>query len=370
MKNKEVKTNLEEFYKKVRAYRDLLLESRNAYMPEIEKNHEQIAQQKKDLIRDYAKLQSVIEKFGKKPKMNDGVWNVWFSPYDNAFTSDTLIRVGPSLDAVLEDLDFAIGKLEGIDDEEEVLIKPKEHKIKKSPVLKEGEDFLSKIDRAINLAEQKLLKGEELNNLISDLKSYKPPTESEEIPKRKLEKIQREPNTVWSDPKGYAIGGVALLSPWREVFLELTSPEKSSSQRYFRPGSREEILAYLRPLVSSAKSIRIYDNYLGDEVLKLLESSASDAEIQILGGGGQVDPRFISKLPAFATYFDKKIEAKKTSKVAHARFYIVDTLVYHVDPSLKGNGADQATVISPLEKTEAEKVINDFEQWWSLGEKI
>ncbi len=370
MKNKEAKSKLEEFYKKVRAYRDLLLKSRNAYMPEIEKNHEQIGQQKKELIRDYAKLQSIIEKFGKKPKMNDGVWNVWFSPYDNAFTRDTLVRVGPSLDAVLEDLDFAIGKLEGVEDEDEVLLKPKEHNSEESHATKEGVSFLSKINNAINLAEQKLLKGEELNSLIFDLKAYKPSTEFEEIPKRKLEKIQREPNTVWSDPKGYAIGGVELLSPWREVFLELTSPEESSSQKYFRPGSREEILAYLRPLISSAKSIRIYDNYLGDEVLKLLESSASDAEIQILGGGGQVDPRFTNKLPAFAIYFNKKIEAKKTSKVAHARFYIVDTLVYHVDPSLKGKGADQATVISPIEKVEAEKVIADFEQWWSSAEKI
>lgn len=367
---RELKEQIEAFYKKVKSYRSLLVESRNPHIPEIEKNQEKIKESRKILIRKYAKLEPYIKKLGKNPKMCDGVWKIWYSPYDNAFSSDILLRVGPSIDAVIDDLDLIIGKLENMKAEKEIEMpqSPKESIKKRQPI--EEEKLLNRIDTSINLAEQKLLKGEELNELISDLKRFKVSADKDEITKRKLEKIQREPNTVWSDPKGYAVGGVELLRRWREIFLGLISPDKVPSQKYFRPGSREEIFSYLKPLISSAKTIKIYDNYLGEEILKLLESTSQDTEIFILGGGGKIDKRFITKLPAFIIYFGRKIEAKKTSKVAHARFYIIDDLVYHVDPSLKGGGADRATIISPVDKQEAGEIIKDFNDWWQKGENL
>lgn len=112
MKLSDLKGQIESFYQKVQSYRSLLIESRNPYIPEIEENHDKINEQKRILIRDYAKLESYIKKWGKDPKMSDGVHKIWYSSYDNAFSSDILLRVGPSIDAVLDDLDFIIGKLE------------------------------------------------------------------------------------------------------------------------------------------------------------------------------------------------------------------------------------------------------------------
>lgn len=362
-----LKAEIVKFYDKVRAYRTLLLESRDPHIPKIIKNHEEIARQKTILIRDYAKLEVYIKKLGKNQLMNDGVWNIWYSPYDNAFSNDILVRTGPSIDAVINDLDYIIGKLEGMNSREFSTLlkssKPASEKI----VHPEAEKLIAKIEKAISLAEQKLLKGEELNELITDLKRFQPPKDVDEILKRKIEKIQREPNTAWSDTQGYAISGDKLLSPWRELFLELVVGSGTPSQKYFSPGSKDEIFEYLKTLIPGANSIKIYDNFIGDEILKLLEHTSKEAEIFILGRN--FDSNFIKKLSAFIIYFNKNIKVKK-SDASHARFYIVDGNVFNVDVSLRGHGVDKATLISPVIASEASKIINDYKIWWDIGTDV
>ena len=353
------------FYDRVKVFKKLLVESRDCHLLEIVRNHGEIDDQRALLTREYAKLEKNISIIGKNPKMNDGVWNIWYSPYDNAFANDILPRVWPSIDAVINDLDWIIGRLESMQEVEFETITQAEKNM--SLDYSKENELLVRIDSAINLAEQKLLKGEELNLLLGGLRKYDINTDTDEILRRKIEKIQREPNTVWNDKNGYAVEGAALLTPWRELFFELVPGKKKQVQKYFRPGSSEEIFVYLKTLVPGARILKIFDPYVDEQLLKLLEHANPSVEIYILGN--KFDVTFLSKLSSFSIYFDRNIKVRK-SEAAHARFYIVDDNVYNVDVSLKGKGADKATCISPIIRSEATKIIGDFELWWKNGNEL
>jgi len=124
----EVKTIIYEFRKKVQDYRDLMLVSRDSVMPEIVRNGQQIMQMRSELNGEYGRIEKYIKKFGNNPRMSDGVNPVIYPVYNNAFSNDVLIRVGESTDAVLQDLDYIIGKLNGMAEDEfrEIMQPPKQ----------------------------------------------------------------------------------------------------------------------------------------------------------------------------------------------------------------------------------------------------
>jgi len=131
MKREEIIKKIEDFRQAVKAYSALLLESRDSMFPDIVRNHNLIDETKSKLNRTFASLEKYTVKFGNNPVTSDGVWNVTYSPYNNAFTSDTLFRVGPSIDSVIDDLDIVIGRLESVNDSEfEEKINPPKKELK------------------------------------------------------------------------------------------------------------------------------------------------------------------------------------------------------------------------------------------------
>src|SRR3990167_9236570 len=124
----ELKTSISEFREKVQVYRDLMSESRDSVMPEIVRNGRQIAQMRSELNAELVRLEKYITKFGNNPRMSDGVNPHIYPVYSNAFSDDVLIRVGRSTDAVLQDLNYLTGKLNGLtqDDFIEALRPPKQ----------------------------------------------------------------------------------------------------------------------------------------------------------------------------------------------------------------------------------------------------
>ncbi|MFA7309173.1 MAG: hypothetical protein WC045_03900 [Patescibacteria group bacterium] len=118
MNRKEVINKIEEFRQTCKEYSKLLLDSRDSVVPEIVRNHDSIDEAKADLSRSFAFLEEYIIKFGNNPRMSDGVWNVTYSPYSNAFSTDTLVRVAPSLDRVVDDLNIVLGRIEATTDSE------------------------------------------------------------------------------------------------------------------------------------------------------------------------------------------------------------------------------------------------------------
>lgn len=127
--NKNQLTNeILSFRDAVSEFKQLLLDSRDRMMPEIVRNHEKIAADRRALVRKYASLEKYLDKLGKRPRMRDGVNPEYYPVYHNAFSTDILLRVGPSLEAVEQDLDYVLGKLEGMSEEEVT------NSIKDSPV--------------------------------------------------------------------------------------------------------------------------------------------------------------------------------------------------------------------------------------------
>ncbi len=117
--NKDHLTNeVSNFREAVENYKRLLLESRDSMMPEIVRNYEQISIGRTALVRKYASLEKYLDKLGKRPRMRDGVNPEYYPVYHNAFSTDILLRVGPSLGAVEQDLDYVLGKLDSMSEEE------------------------------------------------------------------------------------------------------------------------------------------------------------------------------------------------------------------------------------------------------------
>jgi hypothetical protein len=107
-----------EFEASVRAYRQLLIDSSGGFIPEIVQNQNEIERARAALTATYAALEAYINEFGNRPRMSDGVWNVVYSPYANAFTADVLSRVHPSIDGVLDDLNVVKGRIQASTDRE------------------------------------------------------------------------------------------------------------------------------------------------------------------------------------------------------------------------------------------------------------
>lgn len=148
---------------------------------------------------------------------------------------------------------------------------------------------------------------------------------------------------------------------------QLQEIKDENGQIYFPQGSREDLLAFLESKIFGAKSIRIYDSWPSDDILKLLESASINAEIQLLGQN--IDSTFSQKIKAFNTYFQKNMIAKKTN-VSHARFYIIDDVVLQVDSSLKNDGGNKATMVHILDTQSSDAVKKDFDGWWNGGHEI
>jgi hypothetical protein len=113
MKREELIKEIDKFKSRTKSFRKLLLESRDA-VADIVRNHDKIAKQRSELIRIYAHLEKYIILFGNNPRMSDGVWVVTYPVYTNAFSADILQRIGPSLNAVIQDQDYILGRLDSM----------------------------------------------------------------------------------------------------------------------------------------------------------------------------------------------------------------------------------------------------------------
>ncbi len=171
-------------------------------------------------------------------------------------------------------------------------------------------------------------------------------------------------------PPGSLVQVVGVIGEVGEIGITLNDVSMRSlsgavDEIYFPEGSREELFSFLRGKMLGAKDIKIFDPYLGDDILKLLEDSNKSESIFLLGD--KIDTGFTQKTKGFKDYFQKKVFLRKTDK-SHARFYIIDGDVYQVDSSLK-NFKDKATTVHKINEN-SKKVKDDFNGWWDSAEII
>ncbi|MFA6486534.1 MAG: hypothetical protein WCT40_04170 [Candidatus Magasanikbacteria bacterium] len=118
MTKAELIKEVSDFRYNVELFRQLLLDSRDDMFPDIVRNHAEIATQRSSLVRTRARLERYLGKLGKNPRMRDGLNPEYYHVYDNAFSTDILLRVGPSIESVLQDLDHVLGTLDAMSEEE------------------------------------------------------------------------------------------------------------------------------------------------------------------------------------------------------------------------------------------------------------
>lgn len=104
------KQSLIQFRNDVKRYRDLLSSSAGPLL-DIEKNHQQIEKLQSTLITQFAELEDTINQYSQRPLYIDPVWRIQVSAYDTALSRDILLRRGPALESVLNDLDYIIAKV-------------------------------------------------------------------------------------------------------------------------------------------------------------------------------------------------------------------------------------------------------------------
>lgn len=116
MKKAEVQNNIKEFYEAMSDYRDLLSRSRDS-MVRIVRNGSQIEEMRSNLNRKHGALSKYIKKLGHNPYSSD-IGGGYYPVYETALSSTALQRRGPCVDMALQDLDYIIGGLENMPEEE------------------------------------------------------------------------------------------------------------------------------------------------------------------------------------------------------------------------------------------------------------
>ena len=105
------KQKLTKFRDDLKKYRDLLRNS-SGISRDIESNVDLIDRLQSSLTQQFAVLEDEIRAFSRGPMYTDPVWRVSQDAYFTALSNDILLRRGPAIEAILNDLDYVIAKYE------------------------------------------------------------------------------------------------------------------------------------------------------------------------------------------------------------------------------------------------------------------
>ena len=243
--------------------------------------------------------------------------------------------------------------------------------------MEETLNLLAEIDKVLDLGQKGLARVDEANGIEKKANDFlKNNLDFDAELGREYDKWSRA--TRWQDVSrdGYANRShLAPLQPLRDFitrFLDASDIKTHPAQQYIRTGEVFVGRRALRDILSQAKTkIYIQDNYLDQEVFALIQpyfENNTDLEARLLTTD-KISTAFKSDLNMFTKQFGRI--AAKTHNQAHGRFIILDDSdVYSVGHSLKDVGK-KADAILKIENNEAKKKsIEDFENWWSGGQKI
>ncbi|MEI7522491.1 MAG: TIGR02391 family protein [Candidatus Saccharibacteria bacterium] len=94
-------------------YRKLLYGSRDV-LAKVDFSAPEIKKLRTSLIGQLANIEEEITKLSRHPKVADPVWRQYQDAYTLAISTDILQRVGPAIDAALDDLEYVISKYKAI----------------------------------------------------------------------------------------------------------------------------------------------------------------------------------------------------------------------------------------------------------------
>lgn len=116
MKKSELKNKIEGFHGELKTYRELLSISRDT-MVRIVRNGLELEEMQNNLNRKYGRLSKYIKKLGNYPMRSD-MGGRSYPAYETALSADILQRRGPCIDVAIQDLEYILGRLEDMSDDE------------------------------------------------------------------------------------------------------------------------------------------------------------------------------------------------------------------------------------------------------------
>lgn len=242
--------------------------------------------------------------------------------------------------------------------------------------------LLREIKNCYEMGEKEILKKEKLE-------------ESESLIKAKLEKLIPQLNdgelslqfeklkSIWRTElksgfqnKKTVIKKLGKYEEFIKKILERAIGAIPRPEAFISAGRPYEGRKTLRLMIRGAKQkIWIVDNFMHPETLILLEpylNENQNLEIRLLTRqrNNSNFHSFRSDLLIFIRQYPQaKIEAKENDQY-HGRFIIIDDNIYHSGHSFHdiGNKADAINLIQ--EEVEQQKILTDFNDWWSNGNII
>jgi hypothetical protein len=148
----------------------------------------------------------------------------------------------------------------------------------------------------------------------------------------------------------------------------LRSEARTPTQLYFQAGEGYRARqGFFRLLRKAAETIDIADPYLGPDVFDFIEVLDPALMIRLLTGTPK--PLFVEQLHGFQET-RRNVEARSNDR-NHDRFIILDgSEVWHLGASINGLGKKACMLNRIASGPELERILADFEAWWTSGSCI
>lgn len=242
------------------------------------------------------------------------------------------------------------------------------------------EDVLERLETALDECNRKLLRLEEAQKAIKKaelkLEEILPP---DSTAFRIYDRFKRERTLWWRKTmSGYVDpSGCENIGQWVKIVRNIINEYESEflraecvgKKQYFLPaGDRYRAMKLLLKIMKRAKkSLSVVDPYLDEEIFYYIESLDASVDVQLITA--TLKPMFRKLYNALKTT-RSNIEAKVCHD-CHDRFLIVDgTEVWHLGASINGIAKKASMVNKVIDLDECNRLLLDFNDWWSKGKII
>lgn len=281
------------------------------------------------------------------------------------------------LEALLKEESYVLGKYAHMGPLEFPGENPKEED---SPINSLGL-FLDEIKHCYVLGDQGLLESKKLDNLEASIRTDLGQIIeglNNEVIKLKYKKINGGWRNVLKSGFHNRQTAEKTLDHWRILIEEIIDSIYGSNPQnevYFSAGESFTAVKTLREILKSAKTkIWIEDNFLHPDTVRIIEpyiNSALEVRFLTRSSGNKNFSSFCIDLQKFKSqYSDSSIEAKENND-CHDRYVIVDeTDVYHSGQSFNDLGRKASQINKVEDELNKNKILKDFNNWWSTGNVI
>jgi len=247
-------------------------------------------------------------------------------------------------------------------------------------IIVEIENVLERLEITLDQCTRKLLRVEEAQKVIAEtdrkLEELLPP---DSTAFRIYDRSKREHTLWWKETiSGYVhpcdcknieqwVKIVrTILNEYEPEFLRGECVEKK--QYFLSPGDvyRAKKLL-LKTMKRAKKSLAVVDPYLDEEIFDYIESLDVLVDIQLITANQK--PMFRQLYSVLKTT-RPNIEAKVYHH-CHDRFLVIDgSEVWHLGASINGVGKKASMINKVIDLAERNRLLSDFNAWWSNGAVI